>query len=61
MTLHLIFRLNAGKLEPIEQSKMASIQKLKAEAYLTELVTLLGWNLNIRAFTIILPHLRYKN
>ena len=61
MALHLIFRPNAGELEPIQRSEMASIPKLKAEAYLTEIMTLLGWEINTRAFTIALPLLKYKN
>ena len=55
MALHLQFRPNAGKLEPIQRGEMASMHKLKAEAYLTEVMTFLGWVINARAFTVVLP------
>ena len=56
MALHLQFRPNAGKDEPIPRAEMASMRKLKAEAYLTEIMDLLGWEINTRAFTVSLPN-----
>jgi len=55
MALHLVFRPNAGQNEPIARAEMASIPKLKAEAYLTEILIMLGWRINTRTFTISLP------
>lgn len=59
MALHLVFRPNAGDDEPITRAEMASIPKLKAEAYLTETLIMLGWRIDTRAFTISLPNDKY--
>ena len=60
MALHLQFRPNAGNNEPIPRGEMASIPKLKAEAFLTETIIFLGWQINSRAFTIALPFDKFK-
>ena len=60
MALHLQFRPNAGSDEPIERAEMASMPKLKAEAFLTELIIFLGWLINTRTFQIALPDNKYK-
>ena len=60
MALHLQFCPNAGSDEPIERAEMASMPKLKAEAFLTELIIFLGWLINTRTFQIALPDDKYK-
>ena len=60
MALHLQFRPHAGEDEPIPRGEMASMPKLKAEAYLTEVIIFLGWEINTRAFTIALPFEKEK-
>lgn len=55
MALHLQFRPHGGDQEPIPRGEMASIPKLKAEAFLTEILIFLGWEINSRAFEISLP------
>jgi LysM repeat protein len=56
MALHLQFRPNAGKDEPIQRAEMASMRKLKAEAFLTEVMDFLGWEIDTRRFTVALPN-----
>jgi len=38
------------------RAEMASMRKLKAEAYLTEIMDLLSWEINTRVFTVALPN-----
>lgn len=60
MSLYLQFRPHAGKDEPIDRGEMASIPKLKAEAYLSETMIFLGWFINTRSLTISLPEEKHK-
>jgi hypothetical protein len=41
--------------EPLPRNEMLSEKKMKAEGTPTEVLTILGWKLNTRAFTISLP------
>jgi len=59
MALHLQFRPNRGEEEPKPHGKMASMRKLKTEAYLAEVMDLLGWCIKTRAFTVALPNEKY--
>lgn len=45
--------------EPIPRENMASLQKLKAEAQLTEIKTILGWVWDLRRLIISLPEHKY--
>ena len=55
MATHLVFRPHAGPNEPIQRPDAQSVRKLLAEGKLREVLTLLGWHINSRDFTIGLP------
>jgi hypothetical protein len=55
MSLHLTCRPLDPEHEPVPRPHVASKKKLEAEGALAELITVLGWYLDTRRFTIALP------